>query len=154
MGFTKEYWEENRERILEERRKKYAADPALREDAKERARKWREERKAERDAQFPPNAVSIHGEWVPAYSLEEAAERLGILPYRIKYYHRKSYIPRTFRTRPRRLYTDNQIGQIKRLVNFLEDNAVDLRRPTTPAGEAATAALEDLVNSIKENWEA
>lgn len=51
--FTKEYWPENGDRVNQERREKYAADPEYREKALQQARDYREKKRRERE-QEPP----------------------------------------------------------------------------------------------------
>jgi len=150
MGYSPEYWEANKERILAERKAKYKQNKEYRQATLERSRAYRAKQRAEREAQ--PLTITIAGVVHPALTLSEIETTMGVSKTRIKYYQKQEYIPAAMVTRPQRLYSENQAGLIKQLSEFLVGNSKELRSPTTPGGLAATAQLEQLKSTIKANW--
>jgi hypothetical protein len=151
MGYTKEWWEENKARVLRERREKYENDPEYRARVLERTRRNREKKAAER--QDALRNFKINGVPVKLLSLRETADKLGVEPDRLKYYQKQGYIPKALVTKPNRFYTPVQVEYMRQLTEFLTAHGKDLRRPTSPPGKAAIAALEGLCKTIHENWE-
>ena len=152
MAHTKEYYEKNRDHILAKRRERYQNDPDYRKRALERARKYREQKRAEKGS-FD-NAVLIDGVKVPAVSAAEVEKQLGLSDGKLKAYQKEGRIPKAFVSHPVRLYTQNQITLIKELSDFLAENRSALRRPATDAGVKAREQLDQLVTTIKQNWKA
>lgn len=150
MPYTRRWYEDNKEALAEKRKKRYAESAALRHAARERAKRYREQKKLERSRQ--PMMVEISGEEVRCFPIEKAAQKIGIDPKRIAYFQKRGYIPEALKTRPSRAYTQHQIDMIKKLEQFLAKNGMDLRRPDSIEGAAAKAALGQMTTAIHENW--
>lgn len=151
MGYTKEWWEENKDKVLKKRRARYHQDPEYRDKVLERTRRNRKKKAEERQAEL--RDFAINGVPVKLQSLNEVAAKLGLEPDRLKYYQKQGYLPKALVTKPNRFYTPVQVEYIRQLTEFLAVHGKDLRRPTTPQGKAAITALEGLCKTIHDNWE-
>lgn len=153
MGWTPDYWKQNKARILEERRRKYNDDPDYREKAIARARAYRQNRKSpkantpEQDYRLQRGSISLK-----AYTAAQAAEMSGIEPGQLKYYHRKGYLPPPEQSSARNLYTAHQITLIRSLHDFLVAQGSALKTPFTPEGTAAVNGRDSLIMSIEQVW--
>ena len=155
MGYTPEYWERNRNKILKERREKYQTDPAYRQQALERSRVRREKLKSERELSPKKSKAVVtlpNGETVTGYTVQHVAAKIGISPEKPKYYFRQGYTPAALVSRPKRLYTENQIDLMHMLEHFLHENRAALRTPTTGAGLDAQTTLKTIIENIFKEW--
>lgn len=152
MAFTKDYWDTNRERILESRRYKYATDPdyqAARREASQAYRKKKREEGLATASLVPTNGGPVQG--IPVEAVANAD--VGLTPARLHYFQKAGYIPAALKTRPHKLYTTKQIGLLCQLEVYLKQHGRFLRSPTTSTGQAAIAGLNTMVAHLKQHWE-
>lgn len=148
MGWSEDYWSKNRDRILKERKEKYAKDPEYRAKARDRARRYRENQKAEREAFLADPWMEIDGKKVSALTPDQMCQHIGIERSRLKYLQKAGYLPNPLVMRPHRLYTHRQADMIKDLNEFLRDN-VGLLRVTDPT---ATGELDAKLTTMQQQW--
>lgn len=151
MAYTKEWWERNKQEVLDKRRSRYHSDPEYRQSVLDRSKRYREERKAK--AAATPKTITINGKALKALTVAEVYKIAGIDAERLKYYQRQGYVPPALVSRPSRLYTVQQAEHIRQLTDFLQRKADDLRRPQTPEGKAASAQLKGITQAIHSTWE-
>lgn len=153
MGYTKKWYEENKDSIAARRRKRYTDDPEYRKAVLSQSQQYRERQRKER-AQFLENpSIVIKGNTVAAMTVEQLEEATGIDKTRLKYLQKAGYIPAATVTRPVRLYTHNQAELIKELEAFLTEHSQYLRATRTPEGQQAQALLTPLKDKITMQWE-
>ena len=150
MKHSPEYWASRGGGILKRRRDRYASDPEYAAAARERSRKYREKAKQERE--IKPITLEIGGVLLPAVTMAGIAETIGISKDQLKYYHKKEYIPAALVTRPKRLYTHNQMDLIKSLSIYLSANKRALKRPDTQDGVTAHSGLAVLTATTETKW--
>lgn len=153
MGYTPDWWAQKKGLILEKRRSRYRDDPAYREAAKELSRRYRDNKRAERQAILDNPAMSLNGTVVPAHTDEQTCVQLGIKLSRLRYLHKVRYLPAPLVTKPARLYTGAQIALIADLETFLRSSAYALRAPHTERGAETLLSLKEKITTIASQWE-
>jgi hypothetical protein len=153
MGYTPEWWQENREKVNAARNEKYKNDPEYRAKAQERARLYREKKRKEREAERENQTILIGGKERPALTTAQVCSMVDVTASRIKYMQRAGYLPPALVTRPVRLYTKRQANLIAKLEAFLRQHQDTLRGPTTPESAKVSKKLDALTTTIQTQWE-
>lgn len=122
-----QWWEKNREIVLEKRRQRYLNDGEYREKMKENVRKRRKKMYEKKVEECPsinvflrprrPVTVSLNGSQVVMYGVGMLAARLGKLSSTIVGWEKKGFIPETpFRDKNNnmRLYTNEMIEVVEK----------------------------------------
>ena len=115
----KSYYEKNKEKILAERRERYATDKKYREEAKRRSREYEERTHVSSDPTI------IHDkEGREYYTISHVSKAIGKDVTTVRQYHVDGVIPlpTAFNTRGWRLYTFKQLRLLKIMFDRHEDN--------------------------------
>lgn len=149
MGWSERYWKQNRERILEDRKRKYAEDPDYRAKAQKRAKDYRDQKRDEREAFLKKPYLMLEGVKVPALTADQMCSRIGIERNRLKYLQKAGYLPDPRKSNGARLYTYGQADMVKDLNEFLRENTGLLR----VSDATASADLEAKLYHLHQEWE-
>jgi hypothetical protein len=149
MGYTSEWWQENRKGVLEKRRERYATDPEYREKVRQAVRDRRAAKRGE--PREVPTIPTNSGDVVGVMSRDVLSET-GLSYNQLRNYHKFGWLPEPLITKPRALYTANQIGLIKKLGDFCRDNRNWMRQPKSPTGQVIRKQLDGLVSEIYKDW--
>lgn len=139
--YYRSYYEGRKDKLSEERRGRYQSDPEYREKAKQSARNYRKQKKAERDqlrasGKLPPSrpkgprkpvSVSVNGSSVMAHTITVAADRIGVSVNVLNNWSKAGLLPVTPLRSPRgdRLYTADMIFVVR--MAFLAREKVSVR---------------------------
>ena len=118
-GYYKSWYGKNGDKLKEDRRAEYAANPEARERAKQRAREQRARRGA-RVKERTEMYRSVNGTSVRVFLMGDVVEVVGRTAQTIRAWEKKGWIPSDSFDEGKRLYTENQVGLIKRLSEFLD----------------------------------
>jgi hypothetical protein len=130
-----DWYQENKQRLSEERKRRYAEDPEYRKQALKASER---QRRGERTPPIPPDAP---------ISFAEAAKRTGIGVSTLHEWRRKKYFPDPKRHNGRRLwFTENQVQLLKNLKEFFRK---DGRKPW----KIKRDGLKEVVASIGAGWD-
>lgn len=130
--YWSDYWRDHADEINKRRRERYRKDASYRKAARERSKKYREDRadQAERPAR-----------------VGDAYERLGITRKAIRYWEAQGWVPKRSRTRAQRVYTDTQLKLLAYFKAFLDEwPRADRTDPKFQRGLQRRTAI------IKERW--
>lgn len=123
-SYYKEWYAKNKDRLSQQRKVRYQADPAVRDKALERQKVYREthDRPSTRGA---PKFRAINGIPIQVYRISESAEMIGCSIEFIRKYENEGVIPRPLVDSTQRYYTIEQIKRMKAfylLMNELKYN--------------------------------
>lgn len=138
---------------ITKRKYRYHTDPEYRAQALKRSAEYRERKRQERLANQKPPTLTIDGKEVPAVTVHDLLEEVGISKGRFKYFQRVRFIPKALVTHPVRLYTQNQVSLVAQLDEFLAANGKYLKVPDSEIGMETQTSLNHLVSTIAANWE-
>lgn len=153
MGYTKKWYDKNKEALSKKRSDRYKNDPEYRKKTKEASKKYRDRKRLEKESDQGPLVISIQGQDHPAMTLEEIETKTGITPARIKYMQSSGYIPQALVNRPNRVYTQNQVKLITDMENFLRANGFHLRGLESDKRTAIRQELNALISTIVNEWD-
>ena len=152
MGYSKEWWAANRERVLKERAERYRKDPNARALSAERTRRYRQ-RKRERENKGPP-MVPYGGGEVEGHDLERVMSATGLTEARILYLYRIGHTPPPPVSRPKRLWGAPHIALLIEMDAWLRENQNKLNG-IRKGGEPSPIELElqAKIEDIAQRWE-
>lgn len=124
-----------KDKIAENRKKKYQDDPEYRAKVIRNSVQYRKKRR-EKESGPPPEYN---------YSYQEAADEIGVSVTVLHHWRLKRWMPSPFKHKGRVLFTQTQVELLSKLAEFLKNRS-----------RAHTARdlkdLEDLVSEILVNW--
>lgn len=134
-GYNKNYYAENRDRILEKKRGRYHEDAGYREQCKAQARERRMEHKENREDPM----IEVGGIRSAAFPVRVLSERIGKSVSTINHWQRTGTIPATpfYSGGGHRLYTEGMIVVVFRALSVF---------PFPKTGS------EDFFNAVKYGW--
>jgi hypothetical protein len=132
-GYFGKWYEKNKDVLSAKRKERYQNDPVYRQQQLENRRR----QLAKQRGVSPLD---------PAYTttFSEAAEELGITLWRLRNWRNNSYFPEPHSYGKFLYFTDNQVGLLKKLAQFIAD------KPRLNADDKDK--LQDLVQFIYGNW--
>jgi len=153
LDTVRRWYHNHSEEYNEARRQRYADDDDIREKAKERARSYRARRRNGTELISEPmyrfvnkNGPCAYGEGlkIHVYTTGHIAQVIGSTPQMLRNWELKGWIPDSIFPDKHRLYTDEQVG----LIIGLSEYMVFYRK----SPKAYKAGLLTLVTNIKEQW--
>lgn len=132
-GFKK-WYAENKEKLAEDRRRKYAEDPEYREQMKARSAEFRDRKRAEKPDQ------EYKGMLVP-----EVCEALEVKEWTLNSWKNRGYYPAPSKTGGRPVFTENQVSLLGLIKQFFQDH------PRRVAG-LHRDKLGVIVDVVHHNW--
>jgi len=154
----KKWYDENKERLNSERRRRYREDKAYRERMLEAGRKWRERTKPKTATSggraggpMPIKYISINGRQVKVYSNGTLAKMLGIKIGTLRVWLARGIIPEaTYRDDgENRLWTEDQVDVIltARKVSLTQQGNVQWKSSAFP--QLVKAEFDKMPNGIR-----
>jgi hypothetical protein len=133
MGFAyKKWYDDNKQKLLDKRKKRYHEDATFREKQLDRSRKQRE-------AKTEP----VKDGYVVPFST--AADHIGVTIWTLREWRKKDYFPEPKHRNRRLWFTDNQVLWLEKLQHFFIENGFRV-------SERKLKPLQELVGLIYANW--
>ena len=135
-GYSKEWYQKNKERISKERKERYRTDPVFRAQSIARV-------KARRKAK-PKVKLYPGGDYL--YTYAETARQVGVSVWVLRGWREKDYFPEPYAFDGKLWFTPQQVGWLNRLHKFFVVNG--------PRGSSDQYqdALKSLVRLTYANW--
>jgi hypothetical protein len=133
-SYYSDWYQANKQRLSEKRKKKYAEDPEYREKAIGRARGYRQ------------MTGGFDGR-PPQYSIDSktAAEMLEVSPYTLLTWRKKQYYPAPANFSNKFYFTERQVDLLRQLREFLYKYSY--RVPASAQGE-----MDTILQIVQLNW--
>lgn len=130
---SQKWYQKNKQRLSEKRKKLYAENPEYREQRLEASRKYK---RGERTLPVPADAP---------ISLAEAAQRIGIGNSTLREWRRKNLFPEAQRHNGALWFTDNQVRLLEKLKEFI-------RKYKMRPWKLKEARLKEVREFVLANW--
>jgi hypothetical protein len=127
------WYERHKKELAQKRKSRYDGDPQYRKVVLDRAKKYREERRAP----LPPQYV---------FTQKSLAQYLNMTPVIVRSWYSKDYYPEPFRYGPKLYFTQAQANLLKPLAKFLSDRGHKVRAAKDKAD------LQSIISTIYTNW--
>jgi hypothetical protein len=126
-----EWYEKNKARLAEKKKKRYLEDEAYRNSIKERSKTQRKR------ADVPQDEFTL--------SMQEVSDQLGVTIWTLREWRKKNYFPEPVHRLGRLWLSPTQVQWLERLKDFLVAKGLRLR-------DADRKELDELVSLIYSNW--
>lgn len=144
-SYYKAWYKKNKEELSLKRKRRYASDSAVRQQALDNAKKYREDH-ARPSTRGAPKLREVHGVIQQVYRISEAAELIGCSIEFLRKYEGEGVIPITLVDSPQRYYTGSQIKLMKAFFNLMSELKYN------KDADLKAAALESHKATMQENW--
>lgn len=134
MANFKEWYANNRDKVLEKKRQRYLTDPAYRQSVIDRSASARETARASKE---DPRAYGM--------TLQEAADYLGVTKWTLHKWRSNNYYPEPVRVNNVPVLTSTQVELLTMIRQFFVDYP-------KRAAAANRSKLEQVVEVVHHNW--